>query len=63
MHAEASMNPRTINAQENPIRDGRPSRILRVAIEAHLINYKTHISKSGFQSQTAKNTKIRMDQI
>lgn len=63
MHAKASMNPRTINAQEDPIRHGRPSRILRVAIEAHLINSKHRYQKIRFQSQPAKNTKIRMDQI
>jgi hypothetical protein len=41
------MNPRAINTQKDPIRNRRPSRILRVAIETHLI--------LGFSSELAEN--------
>lgn len=31
------MNGGAIDAEEDPIRDGRPGRVLRIAIETHLI--------------------------
>lgn len=37
MDTEAPMHGRTIYAQEDPVRDRRPSRVLRIAIETHLI--------------------------
>lgn len=37
MNTEAAMNSGTINTQEDPIRNRRPSRILRVAIKTHLV--------------------------
>jgi len=36
VHAETAMNGGAIDAEKNPIRDGRPGRVLRIAIEAHL---------------------------
>lgn len=37
MHAETAVNGGAIDAEEDPIRDGRPGRVLRIAIETHLI--------------------------
>lgn len=36
VHAETAMNGGAIDAEEDPIRDGRPGRVLRIAIETHL---------------------------
>lgn len=37
MNTEAAMNGRAINAEEYPIRNRCPGRVLRVAIETNLI--------------------------
>jgi len=44
VHAETSMNGGAIDAEEDPIRDGSPGRVLRIAIETHL---KKEIKKSN----------------
>lgn len=37
MHAEAAVHRGAVNAEEDPVRHGGPSRVLRITIETHLV--------------------------
>lgn len=37
MHAEAAVHRGAVDAEEDPVRHGGPSRVLRITIETHLV--------------------------
>jgi len=48
VHAETAVYGGAIDAEKDPIRDGRPGRVLRIAIETHLIfRLRLELSEHG----------------
>lgn len=76
VNTETAMNSRTVDAQEDPVRNRRPSWILRIAIKAHLTKNKSNTklnlvnkfqicirSQYPNRSQLKNNPRFRMNLI
>ena len=64
VHAETAVYGGAIDAEKDPIRDGRPGRVLRIAIETHLkLKKKKSHTNSKIKHTTTGITDLKPDLV